>query len=402
MTRRILYAVVALLVAAGLVWALLPKRVPVDTARIGPQTIRVLVEDEGTARIREVFTVSAPIAGQLLRPDLLAGDAVTAGRTVIASIQPAAPPLLDARARGIALAAEGAAIAGVDLARAELSQQEAQRAFLQAEAARALTLLQRRAISERAYQKAMLDETAAAAAVASAKAGLLVRERELDSARAALSPVVDRDRTGTCCVTVPAPVSGRVLRVLAESEQVVLPGTPLVEIGDPADIEIVVDLLSRDAVQIVPGAAAVIDGWGGAALAARVTRIDPTARTQVSALGIEEQRVTVVLDLVGDAADRAALGHGFRVLAHITVRQRDDVLSVPVGALFRDGADWAVFVVQEGRAQLRRVTIGDRDAQYASVTEGLAAGDTVILHPGDQVTEGVRVAVTAAAAGAAI
>lgn len=387
--RRILLALAALLILGLVVWAFLPQPVQVDLALVAPRTIDVVVEEEGEARIREVYTVSATIAGKLGRITLHAGDAVQAERTVVASIGPVAPALLDARSRAIAEASVAAASAAVDLARAQLVQAEATRDFMDTEALRAQRLYDRAAMSERALDNAVLQQRTAVAVVDSARANLAVRARELDSAKAALE--TDATGSATCCVDLAAPVSGRVLRVLTENEQVVQPGTPILEIGDPADLEVVVQLLSRDAVRVEAGAAAQITGWGGPPLAAVVRRVEPVAVTKVSALGIDEQRVEVVLDPQGDPGTWQPLGHGFRVIVGITVWRGQDVLAIPVGALFRDGSDWAAYVVQDGKARLQVITLGERNADFAQVLSGLAGGDQVILHPSDRVSSGTRV-----------
>lgn len=373
-----------------LVWAFRPVPVAVETALIAPQDFDVSVEEEGVARIRDVYTVSAPIAGRLDRIALKPGDAVVAGQTVVARIGPADPALLDARARAVAVAGVQAAEAAVQLARAQLDQAQASAEFMQTESARMATLFDRAAVSRRVLDAAVLEAHTATAAVASAEASLAVRERELESARAVLD--AGSAPAGTCCTEIRAPVSGRVLRVLVPSEQVVAPGAGLLEIGNPGEIEVMTNLLSRDAVRVAAGAQADVIGWGGPALAARVRRISPSAETRVSALGIEEQRVEVLLDPVGDAGDWRRLGHGFRVIVRIRLWQGRGVPAVPVGALFRDGADWAVFVAQDSRAVLRRITLGERNADFAEITGGLAVGEAVILHPGDAVTEGARLA----------
>jgi HlyD family secretion protein len=191
---------------------------------------------------------------------------------------------------------------------------------------------------------------------------------------------------------VRAPTDGVVLKVLAESAQVIAAGAPIAEIGDPRDMEIVVDLLSADAVRVRPGAEARIEDWGGSgALAARIRRIEPSAFTKVSALGIEEQRVNVTLDLLDHYEEWERLGHGFRVYVRISVWRGEDVVRVPLAALFRRGADWSVFRVVDGTARATSVTIDHRDSEYAEVTDGLAPGATVIVHPSDQVGEGVTV-----------
>ena len=397
MARRLLAILIALAVAGALTWALWPRPVEVETATVASATLTVTVEAEGKARIRDVYTVSAPIAGQLQRVALDAGDPVTEGETVVARIQPMAPALLDLRARRIAEAARDATEAAVDLAKVQVTQASAELTFRQDELRRAETLREREAISARDHDAAVLAQSAALAAVSSAQATLLVRERELQSANAALMPGGDPGEAEDCCTELRAPVSGRVLRVLTESEQTVAAGTPILEIGDPALLEIEADFLSSDAVRVTAGAAAIVDGWGGPSVAARVLRVDPSAETEVSALGIEEQRVGIRLALDGDSAARPALGDGYRVLAHITVWQGEGLTAVPVGALFRQGTDWAVYRVKDGRAHLVRVTLGERTDSLAEVTQGLSVGDVVILHPSDRVADGT--AVTAQAGG---
>ena len=386
--RRSLLALAALIILGLVIWAFMPRPIVVELARVAPATIEVVVEEEGEARIREVYTVSATIAGKLGRITLHAGDTVVADKTIVAALGPAAPALLDARSRAIAQAGVAAASAAVDLARAQLVQAQATQMFMDTEARRAAQLFDKAALSERGLDSALLQQKTAVAAVDSARANLAVRGRELDSAKAALDP---EGGGVVCCIDLTAPVSGQVLRVLTEDEQVVQAGTPIMEIGDPANLQVVVHLLSRDAVRVQAGAKAQITGWGGAPLAALVARVEPVAVPKTSALGIEERRVEVVLDLQGDPASWHLLGHGFRVIAAITVWRGEDVLAVPVGALMRDGADWAAYVVRGGRAQMQIITLGERDETMAQVRTGLASGDQVILHPSDSISSGTRV-----------
>lgn len=390
MRRMVLPMIVAVAAAGLLVWAFLPRPVAVETGEVALRSLVVEIEEEGEARIREVFVVSAPIAGRMQRIALHPGDAVTAGETVVARIGPAAPALLDARSRAVAEAAVAAAQAAVELARAQLAQAEAGRDFALAEAARSQALFERAALSRRVLDNAILAQRTAEAAVASAEANLAMRERERDSAVAVIAAGAG-GAAESCCIEVVTPVSGRILRVLAENEQLVQGGMPVLEIGNPGNMEVVVDLLSRDAVRVVEGAAARVTGWGGEPLPARVERIEPAAEVKVSALGIEERRVRVILALTGDAEARAALGHGFRALAAIEVWRGEEVLAVPVGALFRDGPDWAVYVLRDGRALLQHIVLGERNADLAQVLDGLAPGDRVILHPGDGLADGRRV-----------
>lgn len=389
--RRLIPAAALLLLIGLLVWAFLPRPVAVDLAEVAPRTLEIAVEEEGEARIREVFTVSATTTGKLQRISLHAGDSVTEGQTVVAMIGPAAPVLLDSRSRAVAGATAAAAQAAMDLARAQLAEAEAAHEFMTSEANRAVALYGKGAISQRAYDTAIRERKTTQAAVSSAIANLAVREKELESTLAVLRP----DKTGEagrCCVEIVAPVSGRVLRVLSESEQVVQPGTPILEIGDPGNLEIMVELLSRDAVRVKQGALATITGWGGAPIAAVVERVEPSAVTKVSALGIDEQRVKVILALTGPAEDRTRLGHGFRVIARIALWREDGVLTVPVGALFRDGADWATYVLRDGHVALQPIELGERNDSFAQVLNGLQKGDQVVLHPSDLVADGVAVA----------
>ena len=388
--RRLVPAAALLLVAGFLVWAFLPRPIEVDIAEVGLHPLEIVVEEEGEARIREVFTVSATITGKLQRVSLHAGDSVTAGETVVALIGPAAPVLLDSRSRAVAEAAAAAAQAAMDLARAQLDQAEATHDFTTSEANRAVALYEKGAISQRAHDNAVREEKTAKAAVRSAQANLAVREKELESALAVLRPDGTGD-AGRCCVEVLAPASGRVLRVMTESEQVVQPGTPLLEIGDPSEMEVEVALLSRDAVRVQEGAAAVVTGWGGAPIPAEVKRVEPFAVTKVSALGIDEQRVKVILALTGPADSFSQLGHGFRVISRITLWQQGDVLTIPVGALFRDQGNWATYVLRDGRARLQALALGERNETLAQVLDGVAAGDRVILHPNNLVADNVTV-----------
>lgn len=387
MRRFLLPAIATLALLSLLTWAFLPRALVVETAAVETRPLTVEVTEDGEARIREVFTLSAPLAGKLQRIALHAGDSVTEGQTV-ARIGPAAPALLDARSRAVAEAAVAAAGAAVDLATAQVTQAEAALDYARTEADRSRALFDRAALSKRLLDNANLALLTAGATLQSARANLAVRQQELQSARAVLGTATPA--TEDCC-NIPTPVAGRILRVLTENEQVVQPGTPILEIGDPANLEVVVNLLSRDAVRVIEGAPATIRAWGGADIPARVDRIEPAAVTKVSALGIEEQRVEVILSLTGDPAAWRGLGHGFRVVAGITVWQGEGVLSVPVAALFRDGSDWAVYTLRDGRARMQRVALGERNDTFAQVQDGLAAGDSVILHPGDAIAEGVRV-----------
>lgn len=392
--RRGVIVLIGLGIAALIVWALLPQPVPVDMTTIGRGPLEVTVEDEGITRIREVYTVSAPIGGKMLRSPREVGDEVEANKTLVASIEPTAPTFLDVRSQRVNEAAVQAAQAAVDLAEAKIKESKAQLEFTRNDLARAEKLAASKTISDRALEKAKLDVDSAEAAVASAVATLEVRRRELESAKAHLIQPGEVNAAAHAGndIQVYSPVDGRVLKIITESEQVVLPGAPLLEIGDPHDLEIAVDFLSRDAVRIKPGDVARIESWGGdQILPAKVRRVEPTGFTKVSALGIEEQRVKVILDFTGSPAEWQSLGHNFRVIARVVIWHSDDALQVPLGALFREGDNWAVFVVTNGRAERRLVTIAERNLHAARVVEGLKAGNVVVLHPSDRVHDGVKV-----------
>ncbi|ESR23379.1 efflux RND transporter periplasmic adaptor subunit [Lutibaculum baratangense] len=393
--KRLLLLLLVLGLGGAVYWGLRPDPVPVDAAVLARGQMQVSVGEEGKTRIRDVYRVSAPIAGRAARTSLKVGDEVVGDETLITTIHPADPPFIDVRTERELRAAVSAASAGVGYAEAELSRANAQLRLVEGDLERAQRLSRSGTISARALEKAVLDVETAKAGVREAEASLELRRSELRSAEARLIQPGSRETYAngdTCCVEVRAPVSGVVLSLPVDSEQVIQAGKLLAEIGSTSDLEIVVDLLSNQALSIEQGARATITEWGGQPLEARVRRIDPAAFTKVSALGIEEQRVNAVLDIEAPRETYARLGHGFRVYVEIVVWTGDDILLVPLGALFRAGPDWAVFVVEEGQARLRRVEIGRRNTQVAQVLSGLEAGDLVILHPSDRVEDGIEVA----------
>lgn len=379
-------------IVAVLVWAFWPAPVGVDIAEAVRRPLVVSVSDEGTTRIREIYTVSAPVGGKVTRSPREVGDVVEAGKTLLATIEPSEPAFLDIRSLSELSAAVAAAEAGVVLAAAELTQAKARRTFAESDLKRAKSLLERKTISAREFEERALELANAQADVGTAEAAAQMRRRELESARARLiQPGSVRKAVGaTCCVRVASPIDGVVIDIPVESEQVVAAGTALIRLGDPEDLEIVVELLSHEAVRVSPGARAFIDGWGGPRLAATVRRVAPAAVTEISALGIEEQRVEVVLDL--DEASTERLGHNFRVIAHVVVDEAADALTIPLGALFRREGEWAAFAVRDGVARLTELQTGKRSDTLVEVLSGLAEGDTVVVHPSDAVTDGRSVA----------
>jgi len=276
-----------------------------------------------------------------------------------------------------------------------VEQARAEYEFAAAEHRRARELVTRGTISVRESDAAERAYRGSAAALATAQAGQQVRTFELERARAQLmSPVQKQSRAADCdCLRLVAPVSGQVLRIVDESERVVNAGELLLEIGNPADLEIAVDFLSTDAVRVQPGQRVLIERWGGAMpLEGRVRRVEPYGFTKVSALGIEEQRVNVIVDFTSPYEQWQRLGHGYQVEAQVVLWEADNVLAIPLTALFRDGEAWAVFVDEKGRAAVRHVEPGHRNGIRAEVRSGLTAGERIVLHPSDRVAQGVRIA----------
>ena len=391
--RIVLWGLLLAVLAAGLLYAFRPQPVPVDFATVERGPLVVTVDEEGETRVRDVFVLSAPIAGRARRIESEVGDAVVAGETVVVEIEPIDPAFLDVRSEAQAQAAVRTAEAARVLASAELERAQAELAFAEAELKRARRLIGRGTISQRRLDEDERAFKTAKANLATAQAALDMRKAELERARAELlSPLETRGQTAGCpCVAVTAPVSGRVLRVHHESEGVVAPGEPLIEIGDPRDLEIVADLLSSDAVKVEAGQRVLIEDWGGGeVLNGRVERVEPYGFTKVSALGIEEQRVNVIIDFADPPERWQRLGHGYRVEARIVLWEGEAVLKVPLNALFREGETWAVFIETEGRAEKRVVEPGRQNGLESEILGGLDAGQRIVLHPSDRVVAGVR------------
>jgi HlyD family secretion protein len=402
-TKRIIGIAGLGLIAAGLAWFAWPRAILVDLATVAKGAIEVTVDDDGKTHVRHIYTVSAPVAGKVLRishplgehgPSLHVGDEVVANQTVVAVMQPTLPNFIDVRSRDQLQAEVLAADAAIQQQEAEVKRLVAALDFSRNEFQRAQTLSRTQTISAQAFDKAKFDVATNEATLAGARAQVDVR-RALRASLAArlIDPAnVQPPAEPTCCVRVLAPASGRVLRIVQDSEAPVLSGAPLADIGNPLDLEIVADLLSTDAVQIKAGARVRIDGWGGPAIEGKVARVDPAGFLKVSALGIEEQRVRVTVDFAGPPEAWSPLGHDYRVVVHVTTWNSPDAVTVPVSALFRKGEEWAVFAVRDGRARTVPIRIGHRNNRVAEVLSGLSAGDQVVVHPSDRIADGSRVA----------
>ena len=377
--------------------ALRPVPVDVDVAQVVRGPMAVTIDDEGETRIRRRFVVSSPVAGRLQRIELEPGDPVTRGQTVVARVQAEASPLLDARTRAEAEAARAAATSVLGRARADEQRATTALELARRDLAReqeldktGLTTRQAVDVSETAVLTAEEAARSATFAVATATA-------ELARAEARVEP--NHIDTGDRIVTVLAPIDGMVLRRLRESAAFVPAGQPLIEVGDPQDLEVVSDLLSTDAVQVRPGSTTRLEQWGGdQTLTATVRRVEPSGFMKMSALGVEEQRVNVLMDFDDPVTASALLGDGYRAEVRIVIWEADDVVQVPTSALFRQGDAWAVYVIDGASARLTTVTIDHRNSQSAEVLQGLSPGDEVVVHPPDTLTAGTEVSRREAAA----
>jgi HlyD family secretion protein len=405
--NRILIGVAVAATVALLAWAFTPRPLPVETATATVGRFERSIDEDARTRVRDRYVISAPLAGQVSRISLREGDAV-APDTVVATLTPALSPMLDARSEAQLAARVEAADAAV--ARAQTRIARSRTALTQARNTlrRNEALARERFISAIQLENDRLAVRAAEQELASAEEDRHVAGHELEQARAALGAAREDDRAA---FAVRAPVAGRVLRVVQPSAGAVALGTPLLELGDLAELEIVAELLTGDALQTPPGTPVRIEGWGGAGtLNGRVRRVEPAGFTKVSALGVEEQRVNVLIELIDPPERWRTLGDGYRVAVRLLVSVRDKVLTVPVGAVFpRPGGDddrvasaptaanddgalpMAVFVIEDGRARQREVMVADRNGREAWIASGLRAGERVIVYPGDAIADGVRV-----------
>lgn len=389
--RTVFWVAAALVVVVLLVLAFRPQPVDVDVAEVSQGAMRVTVQDEGRTRVRDEYVVSAPVGGRLLRIGYKAGAEMQAGDTV-ARIVPGAPSFLDARAHAEARAGVQSAAAALSAAQSELERAEAQERFARTELERVTEMHARELIAVEAFDRARLQLRVAESALSSARESVRMREADLDAARIRLTQPGGQAGE-TAIVEVVAPVSGRVLRVAMESESVIAAGAEIISLGDPENLEVVVEMLSTDAVQVRPGADVIIQNWGreNDSLRGRVRLVEPYGFLKISALGVEEQRVNVIVDFEGPREEWSSLGHGYRVEAAIVTWSADDVVQAPVASLFRSGGQWAVFRVEDDTARLTPVSVGRDNGRTAEIVSGLRPGDTVVLYPGETLSDGTGV-----------
>ncbi|MBE7496014.1 MAG: HlyD family efflux transporter periplasmic adaptor subunit [Verrucomicrobiaceae bacterium] len=383
-----------LLVVSGLiavvVQAMRARPVEVELESVKPGPLTVYVSEEGRTRIRNRYVVAAPVAGSMQRVSLKPGDMVKAGDTVLTRIEPSLAPLLDARTRAQSQARVDAAAAARSRGQEALEMARTAQKYAQTNWGRIKNNTDKGTISETDRDTFEREAEMKTREVRAAEFALQVADFELAQARAALLQL-EKPAEGGAVIELKAPVDGLVLRVQQESATVVTPGMALLEIGDPTDLEIEAEILSRDAVNIRPGAEVRVEQWGGQPVAARVRRVEPAAFTKVSALGVEEQRVLVLADFKEMTPELRALGDRFRVEVRVAVWHSDETLLVPAGALFRVGSEWRTFVFRDGLARLVTVQAGRSDGVMTQVLGGLSQGDEVLLHPPDTVADGSQV-----------
>jgi HlyD family secretion protein len=389
----VVWTVVIAAVGALGYWATRTPPVEVDVGTVTRRDLRVTIDQEGRTRVKQKYVVSAPVTGRVQRIALEPGDRVVGGKTEVARILPGAAPLLDPRTRATAEARVKAAASAVAQADATVAQATTAFEFAERERARLARLFDGKAVSARDVEAAETEAQARRQAVSAAEAAAAAARHDLEAARAALRETGAGQGSGPA-VTLRAPVDGVILRRLHESEATVVAGEPLVEIGDVSNLEIVADYLSTEAVRIQPGMPAIIDRWGGGdPLRATVKRVEPVGFVKVSALGVEEQRVNVILHFVDRREEWHRLGDGYRVEVRIVEWAQPNVLTVSSSALFRQGDDWAVFAIDADQRAVRRlVQIGRDSGTDAEVRGGLQDGDRVVLHPSDRIEDGVVIA----------
>jgi HlyD family secretion protein len=389
-TRFIVWGV-ALLIVAALVYALQPQPLEADFVTIDTGPLRVTLDEEGETRVRDRFMVSAPLAGRVLRIELEPGDPVTANETILATFLPVDPTLLDARTRAEIEARVRAAESAVGRAEVERDRAQTESEFADSDLERYQHLDASELISKEQLDAVRLRARTAAETPRSADFAVSNARYELEVAQASLLQA-QGGGSGGQTITLRSPIAGVVLQRLRASEAIVPPGEPLMEIADPAQLEIVSDYLSTDAVRIRRGQSVLIEQWGGdRTLAGRVRRVESFGFTKISALGVEEQRVNVVIDFEDVREAWEALGDGYRVEVRVVTWDEGDVLKVPTSSLFRDGDVWAVYAVTLNTATLTQVEIGQRNGLEAQIVSGLSAGDQVIAYPSDAIADGVEV-----------
>ena len=389
---RILLALLLVAAAVAVAVATRTPSVPVELGVVVRGPLDVTIDELGETRVRDLYVVSTPTVGRVTRVNLKPGAPIIPNVTILARVQPIQPEPIDARNVARSRAEVDALQAQLSAATARIREVRADQSLAEREFDRALALVRRKFVSRSALDRARSARDRSRAATLEARRTAEATAHSLEAARANLL-VSGSGSFGRGSVPVTSPVPGVLLRVPQESERVVPAGTPLAEVGDPDRLELVTDLLSADAVRVEPGDRVLIEDWGGdRPLLGRVRLVEPFGFTKISALGVEEQRVNVVIDFMAPRDAWRRLGHGYRATVRIIVDKAERVLKIPISGLFRSGGKWSVFAVDSnGRARLRTVSIGRMNDDEAEVIGGLHAEEKVILHPSDKVEDGVKV-----------
>jgi HlyD family secretion protein len=390
--RWIVIVIITAGVILAIVYGFMPKPVPVDLVKVSRGPLKVTVEEEGKTRVKDRFVLSAPVAGFMRRIKLDVGDPVQKGETIV-ELEPLKSNLLDPRSRATAEAAVSSAEAALKVEEERVRAAEADADYARKNLERIKKLFEGGYVAKDALEQAETGAKRAEANLLSAQAAVKVARSELDRARTVLRhSAAEETRIQGKIVTIQAPVSGSVLKIYRESEGVVQSGEPLIDIGDPKDLEVKVEVLSADAVRIKPGTPVLFERWGGnSTLSGKVRVVEPAGFTKISSLGVEEQRVLVIVDLTSPDQNEQSLGDGYRLEASFIIWEGKDVLQVPASALFRKQEGWAVFVVKNNKAILREVKVGHRTGLAAEILSGLREGEEVISHPDNSIEEGTRI-----------
>lgn len=399
-SRTAIYLVTASIVIAGLTFAFWPRSLMVDMGEVTRGAMMITINEEGRTRVHDAYILSTPVTGRLQRVEVLPGDAVIRNKSVVAQMLPSNPEALDIRTHEQALAEVTASEAALRLARAELNKAIADQDLANADLQRIKQLRDDAMVSQAEWDRAVRENRAADAQFSTAEATIAMREAQLANARARLISFRDGETSDSAAIrereSIPlyAPATGRVLKVLQQSATTLPAGTAILEIGNiENDLEVLVELLSTDAVKVAPGDRVIFEDWGGAdALSGIVDRVEPLGFTKFSALGVEEQRVNTIIRFADPNEARDALGHGYRVEARIVVWEAVNTLIVPSSALFRDGNNWTVFMVEKnGKVRPRQLEIGHNNGIQAQLLGGLEPGDHVVLYPASGLSDGMPV-----------
>lgn len=390
--RNIVLGLLGAAIVGGLLYvSFRTEPIAVDLYEVGRDRLVATVDVDGVTQVADLFEIAAPISGIAQRSPVEVGDVVIAGETIVALVEPSSPGLLDTRTRLQSEAAVREAEAALNVAQTDRTRAVEAHNFAQSQYRRTQTLVERGVASVTRLENDHQALLVAEAALATAEARILQAQSALDRAEAGLVDASDHAGEGMCCTQIIAPADGVVLDIDTVSERPVAAGTRLLSVGDPTDLQIVADLLSADAVRLPERTPATVERWGGPPLEARMLRIEPTARTEVSALGIEEQRVDVVFEFTSPLEEHSRLGHGFAVFLRVVELEVENALLVPLNATFRWGDGWAVFRATGDRVEHVLVELGERNSRYVEVLDGLVEGDRVVEHPNEALEDGAPI-----------